>query len=66
MENEFYCIMHQGEIVDSKIFTSYETTRNYLMWRYPKKKFFEIERNIFWCKAYGSRFKIVELTLYKN
>lgn len=58
--------MHKGKILENRIFTSNELARNVLIWKYPQKKFFEIEKNIFRCKAYGSKFEIVKLTTVED
>ena len=66
MENEYWCIMHKGKVLENRIFTSNELARNVLMWKYPKEKFIETEKNVLRCKSYGSKFEIVKLTTVED
>ncbi len=58
---EAFIILHQGNPLDSRIFKEESEARNYIKMRNTRRRFKELERNIFICKQYGSKFEIIRL-----
>lgn len=56
-----FLILHQGKVYKNRFFTNYERTRNFIVMEYPKRKFKEVEDDVFVCSRYGTTLKIIEL-----
>ena len=61
-----WIILHANHPLDNLCFSSEAAARNWLKMTNSKKRFKEFPDNVFTCKQYGSKFKIIKLHLYKT
>jgi hypothetical protein len=57
-------IIKSGEVFEGKVFESVEQARNYIKFKYPRRRFKEEIPNVFKCTRHGTMFKFIELNKY--
>jgi hypothetical protein len=57
-------VMKSGEVFEGKVFESIEQARNYIKFKYPRRRFKEETPNVFTCTRYGTMFGFIKLTKY--
>lgn len=60
METKFV-IMKKGLVMDEKFFNSEAQARNYIVFKYPKRKWKNPSEREYICRNYGTKLTIVEL-----
>ena len=60
-----FIIMNKNKVFEGLFFNSEQEARNFIKFKYPKRKFKENVENTFICKRWGTTFKVQELKPYK-
>jgi hypothetical protein len=58
---EVWIIKRSKDILDNRFFDTEEQAKNYIVWKYPKRRFKKPEDNTFICAFYGTVLNIVKL-----
>jgi hypothetical protein len=65
LENEHPCIvLHKGQVWKGLLFSSVYKARNAVKMANPKRKFKEVQPNVFVCTRYGTKYEVIKLINY--
>jgi hypothetical protein len=60
IDKSYFAIFNKGKILENVLFKSNDAARNYIKMKYPKRTFKELNKNVFVCAHYGTKFIIEE------